>query len=85
MKLEALGARKPSLGEFTRRAQSSAKATDHYHNIMARYLYHPQSFLNISSKSIDKFSSHMLTDRQTGHGSLPKFNSFLLVPSPIFP
>ena len=52
---------------------------------MARYLYHPQSFLKISSKPTDKFSSNMLTDRQTGHGSLPKCYGLLLVPSSIFP
>ena len=56
-----------------------------YQNLMALYLYHPQSFLKISAKSIHKFSSNMLTDRQTGHGSLPKFNSWLFVTSSIFP
>ena len=85
LKLEALGEHKSSLGECTQRAQTSAKAMDRHQNLMARYLYHPQSFLKISSKSIHKFSSNKLTDRQTGHRSLPKFNGLLLVASSIFP
>ena len=48
----------------TRRAHTSARATDRYQNLMACYLYHPQSFLKISSKSIHKFSSN-LANRQT--------------------
>ena len=63
----------------TRRAQTSPKATDHHQNLMARYLYHPQSFLKISLKSIHKFSSNMLTDRQTAHRSLPKSNQLFLI------
>ena len=59
-------------------------------NLMACYLYHPQSYLKISSKSIHNFLSNP-ANRQTntnlcqGHGSLPKFNGFLLVPFSIFP
>ena len=82
--LEALGECKPSLEECTQRAQTSAKATDRYQNLMTPYLYHHQSFPKISSKSIHKFSSNMLTDRQTGHGLLPKLNGLLLVLSSIF-
>ena len=43
------------------------KAEDRYQNLMARSLYQRQSFLKISLKSIHKFSSNMLTDRQTAH------------------
>ena len=70
---------------FTRRAKTSAKAKDRYQNLMARYLYHPQSFLKISSKFIHKFSSNMLIDRQTTHGSLPKSNQFFLISFLTFP
>ena len=122
---------KPSLGECTRKEQTSATATNRYQNLMAHHLYHPQSFLKISSKSIHKFLSNMLrqTDKQAtdryqnvmarylyhpqsflkissksvhnfvsnpanrqtntnlrqGHGSLPRFNGLLLVPSSISP
>ena len=84
-KLEALGEHKPSLRECTWRAQASARAMDCHQNLRARYLYHPQSFLKILSKSIHKFLSNKLTDRQIGHGLLPKFNGLLLVASSIFP
>ena len=52
---------------FARRVHSEStnlrQATDLYQNLMAHYLYHPQSMLKISLKSIHKFSSNMPTDR----------------------
>ena len=62
-----------------KQAQTSAKATNRYQNLLACYLYHPQSILKISSKSIHKFSSNILTDRQTDIGSLPKSNHLFLI------
>ena len=55
-----------SLGNFPR------GVTDCYKNLMACYLYHPQSFLKISLKSVHNFLSNPAnrqtkqTNRQTG-------------------
>ena len=88
--LEALGECKSSLGVCTQRAQTSNKATVCYQSLMARYLYHPQSFLKISLKSVHNFLSNPAnkqanTNLRKGHRSLPKFDGMLLVPSSINP
>ena len=53
------------------------QARDCYQNLLACYLYHPQSFLKISLKSVHKFLSNP-ANRQTntnlcqGHGIAAK-------------
>ena len=85
MKLEVLGEHKSLLRECIQRAQTSAKAMDRHQNLMARYLYRVQSLLKMSSKSIHKFLSNKLTDRQTGHRLLPKSNQLFLIAFLTFP
>ena len=58
---------------------------DCHQNLMVRYLHHAQSFQKISSKSIHRFSSNKLTNRQTGHRPLPKFNQLFLIAFLTFP